>query len=73
MREIFGLSREADLATAVSDLVKSLKLPVTLGQMGFEARHIPQTVVRALADHSNATAPRKASAEEFEGLLRAAL
>ena len=33
----------------------------------------PQTVVRALADHSNATAPRKASAEEFEGLLHAAL
>jgi 4-hydroxybutyrate dehydrogenase len=73
LREIFCISREADLATAVSDLVQSLKLPVTLGQMGFEARHIPQTVVRALADHSNATAPRKASAEEFEGLLRAAL
>lgn len=71
--DVFGISRETDLATAVLDLVQSLKLPVTLGQMGFEARHIPQTVVRALADHSNATAPRKASAEEFEGLLRAAL
>ena len=70
---VFGISRETDLATAVFDLVQSLKLPTTLGQMGFEARHIPQTVVRALADHSNATAPRKASAEEFEGLLRAAL
>ncbi|MGT2436217.1 iron-containing alcohol dehydrogenase [Bradyrhizobium betae] len=73
LREIFCISREASLATAVSDLVQSLKLPLTLSQMGFEARHIPQTVVRALADHSNATAPRKASAEEFEGLLRAAL
>lgn len=73
LRDIFGLSRDADLATAISDLVRSLSLPVTLGQMGFEARHIPQTVERALADHSNATAPRKASAEEFEALLRAAL
>jgi 4-hydroxybutyrate dehydrogenase len=73
LSDIFCIARETDLATAVSDLVQSLKLPVTLGQMGFEAWHIPQTVVRALADHSNATAPRKASAEEFEGLLRAAL
>ncbi|QDP26528.2 iron-containing alcohol dehydrogenase [Bradyrhizobium cosmicum] len=73
LSDIFGISRETNLAAAVSDLVQSLKLPTTLGQMGFEARHIPQTVVRALADHSNATAPRKASAEEFEGLLRAAL
>lgn len=73
LSDIFCIARETDLAAAVSDLVQSLNLPVTLGQMGFEARHIPQTVVRALADHSNATAPRKASAEEFESLLRAAL
>ncbi len=73
LSDIFCIARETDLATAVSDLVQSLKLPATLGQMGFEAWHIPQTVVRALADHSNATAPRKASAEEFEALLRAAL
>jgi 4-hydroxybutyrate dehydrogenase len=73
LSDIFCIARETDLATAVSDLVQSLKLPVTLGQIGFEAWHIPQTIVRALADHSNATAPRKASAEEFEGLLRAAL
>jgi 4-hydroxybutyrate dehydrogenase len=73
LSDIFCIARETDLATAVSDLVRSLKLPATLGQMGFEAWHIPQTVVRALADHSNATAPRKASAEEFEALLRAAL
>lgn len=69
---LFGIVRGVDLATAVTDLVRSLKLPVTLGEMGFQASHIPQTIVRALADHSNATAPRKASAEEFDGLLRAA-
>jgi alcohol dehydrogenase class IV len=73
LRDIFGLERETDLAAAVSDLVKSLKLPIRLGQMGFEVRHIPETVVRALADHSNVTTPRKASAEEFEDLLHAAL
>ena len=73
LRELFGLRPDADLADAVSALVKSLGLPVALGSMGFEARHIPETVTRALADHSNATTPRRASAEEFEALLRAAL
>lgn len=70
---VFGIGRETDLAAAVSDLVKSLGLPSTLSEMGFEAQHIPQTVERAMADHSNATTPRKASAEEFQNLLRAAL
>jgi alcohol dehydrogenase class IV len=73
LREVFGLDAKADLAAAVSDLVKSLGLPLTLGRMGFEEKHIPETVKRALADHSNATTPRKATAEEFEALLRAAL
>lgn len=73
LRDIFCIRRETDLATAVSDLVQSLGLPFTLSQMGFEARHIPETVARALNDHSNATAPRKAAAEEFERLLHAAL
>lgn len=73
LSDVLCIPREMDLAASMFDLVQSLKLPVTLGEMGFEAQHIPQTVVRALADHSNATAPRKASAEEFEGLLRAAL
>jgi 4-hydroxybutyrate dehydrogenase len=73
LRDVFGLDAKADLAAAVSYLIKSLGLPLTLGQMGFEEKHIAETVKRALADHSNATTPRKATAEEFEGLLRAAL
>lgn len=73
IRELFGLDKNADVADAVSDLVRLLGLPLTLSEMGFEAKHIPDTVTRALADHSNATAPRRATAEEFERLLRAAL
>jgi len=73
LSDAFGIARNSDVPAAVSDLIGSLGLPLTLSQMGFEARHIPETVVRAMADHSNATTPRKASAEEFEGILRAAL
>lgn len=73
LKDLFCIARETELATAVSELVQSLGLPLTLSEMGFGAGHIPQTITRALADHSNATTPRKASAGEFEGLLRAAL
>lgn len=73
LREVFGLGADADLADAVFKLVGDLGLPQTLGAMGFEERHIDETVPRALADHSNGTTPRKASAEEFATLLRAAL
>lgn len=73
LRDLFDLDKNADVADAVSGLIKSLGLPLTLGEMGFRAEHIPQTVTRALADHSNATTPRRATAEEFESLLRAAL
>lgn len=73
LRETFDLEAGADLADAVFRLVGDLGLPQTLGAMGFEERHIGETVPRALADHSNATTPRKASAEEFAALLRAAL
>jgi alcohol dehydrogenase class IV len=41
--------------------------------MGFRQEHITATVTRAMADHSNATTPRRPSAGDFETLLRAAL
>ena len=73
LRKLFALPADADLAAAVADLIKSLGLPLTLSPMGFREEHIAPTVTRALADHSNGTTPRRATAEEFEWLLRAAL
>lgn len=73
LRDLFSLDNNADLAEAVERLLKSLGLPATLGEMGFRQDHIAATVKRAMADHSNATAPRRPSAEDFETLLRAAL
>lgn len=73
LRELFLLDKNADLADAVVDLLKSLGLPLTLSEMGFREEHIAGTVTRAMADHSNATTPRRPTAEEFEMLLRASL
>jgi alcohol dehydrogenase class IV len=73
LRDLFSLENDADLANAVEGLLKTLGLPMTLGEMGFRQDHIAATVERAMADHSNATTPRRPSAEDFETLLRAAL
>lgn len=73
LRNLFSLDSKADLAEAVTRLLKSLSLPLTLSEMGFREEHIAGTVKRAMADHSNATTPRLPSADEFETLLRAAM
>jgi 4-hydroxybutyrate dehydrogenase len=73
LRSLFSLDKDADLAEAVIRLLKNLGMPLTLSEMGFREEHIAATVTRAMADHSNATTPRRPSAEEFETLLRAAM
>jgi 4-hydroxybutyrate dehydrogenase len=72
LRGVLSLYNDADLAKAVEGLLKSLDLPMTLSEMGFRQEHIAATVTRAMADHSNATTPRRPSAEDLETLLRAA-
>ncbi|MES1155022.1 MAG: iron-containing alcohol dehydrogenase, partial [Pseudorhodoplanes sp.] len=70
---LFLLDKNADVAEAMVRLLKNLGLPLTLSEMGFRQEHIAATVSRAMADHSNATTPRRPSARDFETLLRAAL
>ncbi|MGE0338912.1 MAG: iron-containing alcohol dehydrogenase [Xanthobacteraceae bacterium] len=73
LRNLFLLDKNADVAEAVVCLLKNLGLPLTLSEMGFRQEHIAATVTRAMADHSNATTPRRPSAEDFEKLLHAAM
>ncbi len=73
LRDMFSLDSNADLAEAMTRLLKNLGLPLRLSEMGFRQEHVAATVTRAMADHSNPTTPRRASAEDFEMLLRAAL
>ena len=73
LRELFSLDKNADFSEAMVRLLKNLGLPLTLSEMGFGQEHIAGTVTRAMADHSNATTPRRPSADDFETLLRAAL
>ncbi len=73
LRDVFLLDNNADVAEAVIRLLRNLGMPLTLTEMGFRQEHIAATATRAMADHSNATTPRRPSADDFETLLRAAL
>ncbi|WP_207483209.1 iron-containing alcohol dehydrogenase [Arenibaculum pallidiluteum] len=73
LRAALGLPEGADLADAVARLTERLGLPGSLRAMGVDPAVLPRMVEGALADHSAATNPRPATAEDYAALFAEAM
>lgn len=68
-----GLPAGTDLADALDDLNRRLDVPKGLATLGVTEDMLPLAVERALADHSSATNPRPATADDYRRLLDAVM
>jgi 4-hydroxybutyrate dehydrogenase len=73
LAQVIGLESADDLPRAVTSLSERLGIPAGLASLGVAERVIPDVVAKALQDHSHATNPRPAAAEDYEAILREAM
>jgi alcohol dehydrogenase class IV len=73
LNQAMGLAPDADLAFAIEDLNRRLGIPRGLATLGLKRELLPLIVERALQDHSHATNPRPATAEDYARMLDAVM
>jgi len=73
MAQAMGLADAAPeaLAEALRQRTQDLALPTRLADMGLDVSDADLIIERALKDHCHGTNPREASAQDYEGLLKA--
>ncbi|MBI0002819.1 iron-containing alcohol dehydrogenase [Bartonella sp. M0177] len=69
LAEILGAKSSADVMQVVVQKTKQLRLPTKLSELGVKKDLFPAIIEGALKDHSHATNPRVATAEDYRIML----
>lgn len=73
LRSSMGLNPNADLAKAIEGLNAEIGLPKGLSAMGLTENRIPDLIPYALGDLANFGNPRRAGADEYTAMFKAAM
>lgn len=73
LKQAMGLTEGDDLPAKIERLTERLGLPTRLGAMGVDRAAIEAAAPLAEKDHTNATNPRQASAEDYLAIMERAL
>lgn len=73
MAHAMGLQSGSDIPEAIKDMNARLGLPTGLAAMGVTPDVFDRVIQGALADHCHKTNPRIATADEYRGMLAAAM
>ena len=70
LRQVMGLSPEADIAAAIEDYNKAIGMPKNLGEMGLTEDRLGELVPYAVSDLATRTNPRPIGPDDFEALYK---
>jgi alcohol dehydrogenase class IV len=73
LKVALGIQPSEDVADAIENLIFTLRMPATLGELGLDPALLPEIAEEATHEHLSATNPRPATAADYRRILEAAM